>query len=288
MNQEKAREFFSNYYEGTLEPGLIQSLEQAMARDSGLRDDYQLFETTYEELGNLKFETIEVPFDLNERISARVDKHLYDQRTKRQPSWTLWLRNTAIGTVAAVAVLGAILSLNRNGATAQAGLGIDTIAASKDQVEVTALPNGSVRLHFAPEQSRTLVIREGLGGAERRSITLEKEELNTKLENTKPAPAAFAIEVSGDSRQTIIALPGTDRSVSKIGEGNLEGFAKALASHYGIPVQVTVKSPDINLSWNLVAEDPETAASSTLDSQRFSIDRRASGLLVISDPDAFK
>src|SRR2546429_9984360 len=103
MNQEKAKEFFSNYYEGTLEPGLAQALEHAMSRDGGIRDDYHHFEQSYEELSSLKFETIEIPFDLNDKILANIDRHIYDNRRSQQPAWTTWLRNLSIASISAVA-----------------------------------------------------------------------------------------------------------------------------------------------------------------------------------------
>lgn len=289
MNQEKAREFFSTYYEESLDSGLSQAVERALDRDPELREDFRQFQRTYEELSNLKFETIEIPFDLNDRIGARIDRHLLEQKHAQRPSWTTWLRTTAIATVAVIAVLGAILSLQHNsGPVATAGLTPFGQSSTKDQIDIAPLKNGSVDVHYSPSAAKTLIIREGLGGQERRRISLDHEDLSTQLQNTKPGATAFSIEVNGDRRSTLIALPGSDRSMAKAGEGNLEAFAKALASHYGVPVEVRVEAPNVSVSWKFDAADPEEAAAATLDVQRYSIERRGSGLLVISDPDAFK
>ena len=50
MNQEKAKEFFSAYYEGTLEAGLQQSLEQQLRADGNLRREFRDFERAMEDV----------------------------------------------------------------------------------------------------------------------------------------------------------------------------------------------------------------------------------------------
>ena len=53
MNHDKAREFFSAYYEGTLESGLRQQLEARFRADAHLKADYAAFVETIEALGEL-------------------------------------------------------------------------------------------------------------------------------------------------------------------------------------------------------------------------------------------
>jgi hypothetical protein len=110
--------------------------------------------------------------------------------------------------------------------------------------------------------------------------------LSTTLENPNTQPTVFDVEVQGDPRQSLIALPGSARTEGKVGEGNLEDFAKALAGRYRIPVEIHVAEPNVSVSWNFEAADPEGAASQTLSASRYNIDRLGNGMLVISDPGA--
>ena len=100
MNQEKAKELFSPYYEGTLEPGLAQALGQSLSKDAHLRAEFEQFERTYDELRALKFEVIDIPEDLAEKISTRIDRQIYEQKRTVQPTWVGWLRNVSIAAVA--------------------------------------------------------------------------------------------------------------------------------------------------------------------------------------------
>ena len=284
MNQEKAKEFFSNYYEGTLEPGLKQALEQAMNRDAIIREDYKDFEQTYEGLGSLKFETIEIPFDLNDKILANIDRHVYETRKNRQPSWMVWLRNVAIAGVSCVALLGAALSLRKlNGPTASAGP--IALGNTKDELSIEPTNNHAIVLDFTPSQTNTLTITQGLGGAElSRETVLQGKELTSNLQNPNADAAVFDIQESaGDTRSTLIALPGSSSPTAKAGQGNLEDLAKALASYYKVPVEVHVAEPAVNVNWNFESPDALNAARATLDATRYAITLRVNNLLVISE-----
>jgi hypothetical protein len=285
MNQEKAREFFSSYYEGSLDPGLKQALEQAMGKDASIRTDYKEFELTCEELGSLKFETIEIPFGLNDKILANIDRHVLETKKNQQPGWMMWLRNVAIAGVSCVAILGAALSLrNLSGRTANADV-INADSGSKDELSVKPNTNRDATIHFAPSQTDTLLIREGLKGQELRRYTVAQgEELNKSIENPNQESTVFDIETpKSDTRSILIALPGSSPSHSQTGQGNLEDFAKALATRYRVPVEVHVARPTMNVSWNLQEPDALNAARTTLNATRYAITLNMNGLLVISE-----
>lgn len=284
MNQEKAKEFFSSYYEGNLEPGLTQALEQALKADSTLRDDYRDFEQTYEELGTLKYETIEVPFDLEDRIAARIDRQLYDRRNERQPAWTVWLRNLAVGGVGAVALLGAVLSVRKlNGAEANANIIAGLPQNAQDELTVDPAPNHAATVHFQPSASETLTIRQGLNGAVRKQIQANGADVATTLENPTASPATFELEATGDTRPTLIILPGATAVTARKGQGNMDAFAEALAGVYNVPVEVRTAYPAVNLNWDFKETSAADAAKNVLDISRYNIDWRANGLLVITE-----
>ncbi len=285
MNKEKAREFFSNYYEGNMDSGLQQALEQAMSRDASIRDEYREFENTYEDLGTLKFEAIEIPFGLNDKILANIDRHIYENKRSQQPAWTTWLRNFSIAGVSAVAVLGAFLSLRNVNSKepSQAGSGIGS-SSTKEELTIEPITNRSAKINFAPASTKVLTIHQGLNGPElRRNTVLDGKELASTLENSNPEPAVFDLEIAGE-KPTLIALPGSEANVTKIGQGDMEAFARSLASFYKVPVEIRVSATNVNLNWDFEAPDPVKAAMSTLgDLQSYNISRSDKNLIVITD-----
>jgi hypothetical protein len=286
MNKEKAREFFSNYYEGTLEPGLSQALELAMSRDNSIREEYREFEDTYENLGQLKFETIEIPFGLNDKILANIDKHVFESKRNQQPAWTTWLRNFSIAGVAAVAVLGAFLSLRHGKSdTDTTGAGAFTGSGSaKEEMIIAPLTNHEASIHFAPNSTKVLSIHDGLNGPElRRNTVLEGKELETTLANSKPETTTFDLQVQNERKSTLIALPGSQPNATKVGQGNMEAFAMALAGYYKVPVEIRVTSPNVNLNWDFESPEAAKAAMATVDLQQYNVSRKDNGLIVISD-----
>ncbi|HTQ08499.1 MAG TPA: hypothetical protein VMI31_00360, partial [Fimbriimonadaceae bacterium] len=92
MTNEKAREFFSAYHEGTLEPGFRVSFEQKLKSDYAVRHEFESFVRAMEKLDALRDEEIEIPADLHDRITARLDRHLYERRKSATPSWSVWIR----------------------------------------------------------------------------------------------------------------------------------------------------------------------------------------------------
>src|SRR5258706_13311560 len=110
------------------------------------------------------------------------------------------------------------------------------------------------------------------------------EELTTTIENPTQDATVFDIETpKRDPRSTLIALPGTASSTAKNGKGNLQDFAKALASYYRVPVEIHVASPTLEVTWNFQAPDALNAATGTLDLTRYAITLRMNNLLVISE-----
>lgn len=285
MNQEKAREFFSSYYEGTLEPGLKQALEQAISKDAAIREDFEDFENTYEGLGSLKFETIEIPFDLNDKILANIDKHIYENRRTQQPAWMMWLRNVAIAGVSCVALLGAALSLRKLTAPVASGGAGPISGSTKEELSIKPNTNHDAVIHFAPSSTETLIIRQGLNGKDLRRATVlgGNEGIDVPIENPSESTVVYDLEVKSDPRQTLIALPGSASSNVQAGQGNLEDLAKALASFYRVPVEVHVASPTVSVNWNFQSPDALNAARATLDVNRYVITLHMNNLLVISE-----
>src|SRR5947209_1700267 len=80
MNLAKARDYFSAYYEGSLERGLKQAFETRLAEDAQLQAEFAAFEKTMKGLEAFGAVEIEPPADLHERITARLDHAIWEQK----------------------------------------------------------------------------------------------------------------------------------------------------------------------------------------------------------------
>ena len=115
MNSNKAREYFSAYLEGSLDAGLRQSFERKLATDATVQAEYRAFVSVVEKLNALKDETIDVPYDLHETISSRLDRHVYDNKSKTTFALSGWWRSLALGGLATAAIIATIVSLKGGG-----------------------------------------------------------------------------------------------------------------------------------------------------------------------------
>ena len=93
MTHDKAREFFSAYYEGTLEPGLRASLGRRLEADARLQAEYDAFVGTVTSLDALRHEAVAIPAYLSDRIALRLDPAF---EAKAVPFWkTLFVPRAA-------------------------------------------------------------------------------------------------------------------------------------------------------------------------------------------------
>ena len=279
MNNDKAREYFSAYAEGTLEPGLAQSFEAKLKADGTLKAEYEQFQSTLEELNSLRFEEIEVPFDLNDRISAAIDKSIYDKKRAASPGWTTWLRNLAFGGLAAAAIFGAYFTVKMaNGSTSMASVG--TIASSSEQIQYSPTDQG-IEMKYRPSESHKVTIRGGSDGDE--SVQVGRNGWVNELTNAQPSAAIFKVQIQGDTPESIVVVPGTQRSKVVTGQGSIVDLAKAVANRYDVPVILEVANPETEVSWNFGNGDAPSEAAKSLSGLAFSADMRETGVLSISD-----
>ncbi len=281
MTHEKAREFFSAYLEETLEPALRLSLEQKLASDKGLKDEYTHFEATVSKLGEMRSEVIETPFDLNERISARLDRTLWEQKRSAPAGVFLRLRTLAFGGLAVVALIGAVASLRHfSHGPLEAGV---ISGPSSEQLLVT-VKHDAVTVDYAPVGKSTVVFRAEPGEKPFAEITADRTSpLSRPIENSNPGTELISIQVTDAPavEHVVLAIPGTRVEKTTSGSGTLEEFAKALAGRYRVPVKMTGVDPLTQVSWELKASDARQAAQAAL-KDHFSVDQREGNLVTIS------
>lgn len=264
MTQEKAREYFSAYREGTLEPGLRASLEHALQADATLQSEYDAFAGTMDALLALKAEKIAAPSYLNDRITARLEP----ARAPKEPFWAAWLR-PATGTgvprlawagVAAVVLLAAVVGLQ----------GLHVEGASQGGVVSTAsegvswrYESGQLFADFVSGADQTVTTTPE-GGSPESIPVLSGQKLQLTLDN--PASVAKRFEVKfGSGPSTTIVLPGSRTTARKAGEGTIGALATALADTYHVAVVLKTDSIGDTVRWTFDKTDAKAAAQQAIE-----------------------
>jgi len=279
MNPDKAREYFSAHYEGTLEPGLRQALEARLRTDSVLQADYAAFAETMEELRSLAYEEIEIPIFLSDRIATRLEE---EQARKRMnaPVWGTWLRGFAFSGLAALAIFGAVRSLHSGGPTSNMELGPSS--APSEQMIFTG--NGpDVTLTYRPSTEHTLIVSSGITGHEMERFTVDSSSPAHPFENALAGTALFEIQVQGAPDVTMLAIPGSGTTPAATGSGTIKEFAVAVAGHFHTPVLLHAADLGKHVVWKLDGRNAVQSAISSLASDHYVVEQREAGILNISD-----
>jgi len=287
MNEEKARDFFSAYYEGVLEPGLRQTLERRLSVDAQLQAEYRTFERTMRELSDLRLEEIEIPYDLHDVISARVDRSIYE-RGRRAPSGLAgYWRNLAFGAVALAAIVGAIYSLPKPGGSSVGGnallaTGSGPITGNKVDFRVAG---NAVSLEVTPNSEAVLTIDSKEDGKTLQRSPIHSGDHNvTPLANAQPTAAMVEVKLSNEAKKRLVALPGKEKSESASGEGDLAAFALAAAGYYGEPILIDVRNPNMTVHWSLADKDAARAVATVLSDTHLKVEQIDGAPLTIKDP----
>lgn len=281
MTNDKAREFFSAYSEGSLESGLRLAFEQKLKADGALRSDFEQFESTLAMLATLHEEQIDIPFDLHEKVSARVDREIWEQKQGATPGFLARLRTLAFVGVAAIALVGGVYSLlhrGNGGNAVQSGIG----PATSLELRVEGGENGP-RVRYAPAAGKVVLLRSQSGGSVLASINVSKEQpLDRPVVNPNQTTVLLRFEVLDDPGAGAIelAVPGSRKDGAKTGSGTLEEFARALAGVYRETVALSDVDPLTQVQWDFKEGEARTAAQTAL-SERFVVDQTDGNVVTI-------
>lgn len=286
MNSIKARDFFSAYFEGSLEPGLKQAFERALRTDAIVQAEYTQFERVMAQLDTLHDEAVNPPADLHERISARLDRSIYEAERQKPKSIFMSWRSLAYGGLAAALILGAVLSLNVSDDPARTSGFVPPISRGSETVappSLLATPTG-LNLQYRSLKEGIVYVKAGIEGRVVQQIAISADQsIDSPLNNRSQEAALLQIVFPHGERPLLVALPGQARSEVRDGEGTIADLAVALAGVYGAPVEVRVQDPGKRTNWRLEAEDAVDAISSVVGPSGITLERQASGLLVLTD-----
>jgi hypothetical protein len=280
MNLSKARDFYSAYYEGTLDGGLKQAFERALEQDDQISSEYGQFTRIMQELGTVAA-PVEVPADLHLKIRERVDAGIAESQAKsRKANWFFAWKPIAYGAVATAAFIGVVSSIsNRNeGTLATASL----TPAVAETAPTLALVDGELRLQFSSMSPNMLTVTEAGSGR----VLLNKSTLGVRIDspikNVSSDPVLLSIGFATGFDNFYAAIPGTSSVLNQTGSGTVLDLMKAVSGMYG--VQVVTSAIDVSkaVDWDLESSDAMTSIQEELKLLGLQAETRESGLLWIS------
>lgn len=287
MNSQKARDYFSAYFEGELETGLRQQFETALKNDVELKTDYDDFVRVMAVLADHGQDDIVVPADLGEQISRRLDKHLWDQKQSARPGvFTNW-RMVLTGGLAVVAIGTVVWSLNAPQSSDGVVKGniIGGVNSSHKSVTASDLTfvDGQVRLVIETNEELAATVRDLETMETIESLELKGRGIQSPLTNEKAEPAVLQIDLGKGNDPLIVVLPGASDSKELSGEGTVIDFTKAVAQTFRTPVLVRSSRLSAPMRWSFdLAKGPEQLPALLRD-QAQTITERTDGFLVLSD-----
>lgn len=283
MNKAKARDFFSDYYEGSLDPGLKEVFERALENDPSLKEDYSEFTKLMKSLDNLAFAPVPEPAFLSERIESRIEARLKEQAQPAKGFWWMSWGRWAFAGAAAVAVIGLILAQGPSGGTATAGF-LNWNNGSRMEIpgRLASAPSGLL-LEARTAESMTVTLKNAATGDVLETIELEAwQPLASPLANKESKAVVMMVEFSTGQPALRVAVPGEDRKDVRKGAGTLDDLARALADTFGKPVQIESPNPNRPVVWELEEGGPVDAAVTSLRKLGLTLEERAGGLLFLN------
>jgi len=287
MTLAKAKDYFSAYYEGSLDRGLKQAFETRIKEDAQLQAEYRAFTRAMKELEAFGSIDIEPPADLHDKIAARLDKAIWEQKRQKAPTFSFaWWQGLVAVTVAAACVIGFVTYSDHQRQTSTASL--LPVGGSSLPAKFTFAASGpsghGVALNFPGEDAK-LVVKDS-DGKVISSVDLNGQEVREKpLENTSDTAQLIGIEADtpdGPIAASFVAVPGRLRDPSASGKGAVKDLATAIAGHYQKPVVIQNQADgEKPASWDLTTNDLLGAATASLKGLGLSISEEGSGIILI-------
>lgn len=256
MNLDRAREFYSAYYEGGLDDGLRQAFQRALTKDPKVADEYAQFVRIMDDLKNID-RPVEVPEGLHDKIMARVALNGQSHgNTKKGGDFLFVLRPLAYGSAAAFAIIATVVSfsLRPNQGLATGGLGV-----ALEQAPQIVTDGGTPVLKFASIKKNTVIVGEIDGSKQFATFVVDGQEIVSPLRNADKGAKAVRIGFGESYPPLIVVVPGTTRRIEKSDSGTTEQFIKSVSDHFGVTVVMSGELPADEIEWTF--ESTEILAS---------------------------
>lgn len=284
MNRAKARDFYSDYYEGTLDRGLTQMFERALKEDGSLREDYDQFCELMGSLDTLKDIEVPEPAFLHERIEKRMNEKSAQTVAKPAFWWLTWGKWAFAGATA-LAALALVINM-----TAQPSKSPNSVANLVPEISISAevppklaLDDKGLTLLFKPGSDARVTFQAMDSASGPKEFNLDAgQELRSPVHNESESAELVEITFSTSHDRLMVAVPGTKIVPQRNGSGTVKDLALALANTFGRPVQLATDKPAQRLVWDFKAGDEVDAVSQTLRQFELSLESRADGILFLN------
>lgn len=283
MNRAKARDFFSDYYEGTLDRGLTLMFERALKEDSLLKEDYASFCDLMGSLDEFKDVEVPEPAFLHERIEKRINERLSEKRTPA-PLWWLGWGKWAFAGATGVALLALIFTLTSqpNGQQSTAGV-LPDVQFTRELPPRLSVGQEGLTLTFRPKtESKVTIATEGSEEAPHVMDIESDQLLKSPIKNESKEAKLLHISFSSNHDGLSVALPGSEASDQRQGSGTVKDLALALAGVFGKPVQVAAANLGQRLVWDFKDATEAGSVSGGLRQHGLSLEERANGILFLN------
>lgn len=281
MNSNKAREFFSSYFENSLDSGLRQAFERTLRVDAELQAEYRAFELTMSRLGDMKDVEIEVPFDLKEKIGARLDLHLFEhKRARKAPIIAFW-KPLVVGGFAMIALVGGLMSLNSNRGGGPIEGGLISTGGTK-QTEATKSGFYTLQLSQVGEGERSVTVTNALTGESIAQFRVQGgDNASIELKNSGDQVGFSRVQVQGDPGALYVAVPSKKGSLSaELGQdATLRGAAMRLSARYNLPIVLIAKDPIQALAVAKPTSTDPIAGARSIFGEGYAVDKREDGFI---------
>lgn len=282
MNANRARGHFSAYFEGSLERGLKEALERAFANDPALREEYRSFSATMTALDHLRDEELRIPEDLHERVSRRLDHHFYELNRSRKSQWLHSWRSVVAAAAVGCALVVAAWQVFAGG-PGGFGAGLGAPFVPNREIQLTENARGLVQLEYRTGDRETVEVRLLPSGEVLQSFHLSNQTLRAPVENRRPEAVLLEIRATACVQPVWLALPGTNLSRARQGEGTIGDLALALSDAFRTPVELRVHDLGRRVGWSFTNSDDVDAASLALSGGNYHVVKLSSGILSITE-----
>jgi hypothetical protein len=172
-----------------------------------------------------------------------------------------WWRRISLVATAAAAIGGAIIAFRSGGDSfvsdpsglSSGGAGQFALTNQDGQWVASYRTEGKEKFSIVDSATNKVLIE----------LELNKKGVESPLVNQHPGPGLVIVR-TGATQLIYVAIPGTERSTVRKGNGTILDLAKAIAAFYGLPVEVRTSKIREEVSWDFQKSDPVESAYTSL------------------------
>ena len=281
MNQSKARDFYSAYFEGTLDSALTQAFERALRTEAEIKAEYEQFVRVMDDLKACR-DPVEAPADLHLKIREHVDAHILStERQERAGILFFAWKPLAYGAIAAIAIIAAVASLS-NRSAGSGGPAAAAFAPVQESAPAIVFEDGETRLNYSAasqnvvsvyrHSDRTLVFEE----------PLKSQTIDSTLFNGSDDATLVSVHFASWYGTLFVAVPGRTIQTDGEGTGTVLDLMTSLAGKYKVPVVLASDLVADGMSWKFEGTDAAQASQDELEAIGLRAETRENGLVWIS------